>query len=123
MRRALLADVFLMSTNAITKDGVMINVDGTGNRVAALCYGPKEVIIVIGMNKMVGSIEAGIDRIRNYAAPINTNRLGLSNPCGVKGYCLNCHGSECICSDYVFTRQSKPRGRLKAIIVAEDLGY
>ncbi len=123
MRQSLLADVFLMSTNAITKDGEMINVDGRGNRVAALCFGPKEVIVIFGMNKVVGDLNAAYDRVRNVVAPINTQRLGVDTPCKVTGYCGNCYGPKCICSQVVVTRQCKPAGRIKAIVVGEDLGF
>lgn len=90
--KAVLSDYFLMSSNAITLDGELINIDGTGNRVACLSYGPKHVIMIVGMNKVVNDVEDGIKRVRNFASPPNTLRLGLKTPCSMNGRCGDCYG-------------------------------
>ena len=123
--KAVLADYYLMSSNAITLDGELINIDGTGNRVACLTYGPKNVIMIVGMNKVVNDVEDGIKRVRNFASPPNTLRLGLKTPCSMTGRCGNCYGDTCICSQIVVTRRQSAamRGRIKIILVGESLGY
>ncbi|MBQ7444310.1 MAG: lactate utilization protein [Clostridia bacterium] len=115
-------DFFLMGTNAITLDGELVNVDGTGNRVAFLCFGPENVIVVAGMNKLVKTREEAIDRARNVAAPINTVRLERRTPCTVTGKCEDCCSPDCICDQIVVTRLSKD-GRIKVILVGEELGF
>lgn len=117
------ADYFFMSSNAITLDGQLVNIDGTGNRVAFLICGPKNVIIIAGMNKIVPSVEAGIERVQNMATPPNTVRLGLKTPCAEIGKCANCLVDDCICCEIVITRKSKIPGRIKVILVGEELGY
>lgn len=117
-----LADVFLMSTNAITLDGELVNIDGSGNRVACLAFGPKEVIVVAGMNKVVSNVEEGVTRSRNFAAPPNTVRLGCDTPCAKIGQCGNCL-TNTICCQIVVTRASSIPGRIKVILVGEELGY
>lgn len=121
--RTVMADYYLMSTNAITMDGELVNIDGFGNRVACLCSGPQNVIIIAGMNKVVNSIEAGIERIRTKAAPPNTTRLGKNTPCAKTGVCGSCFSPDCICSQTVITRRSGIPGRIKIILVNEDLGF
>lgn len=123
--KAVLADYYLMSSNAITLDGELINIDGTGNRVACLTYGPKNVIMIIGMNKVVNDVEDGIKRVRNFASPPNTLRLGLKTPCSMTGRCGDCYGDTSICSQIVVTRRQSAamRGRIKVILVGESLGY
>lgn len=123
--KAVLADYYLMSSNAITLDGELINIDGTGNRVACLTYGPKNVIMIVGMNKVVNDVEDGIKRVRNFASPPNTLRLGLKTPCSMTGRCGDCYGDTCICSQIVVTRRQSAamRGRIKIILVRESLGY
>ncbi len=116
------ADVFLMSTNAITLDGELINIDGRGNRVSFLIYGPESVIIIAGMNKVVPNVEDGIRRVRNEATPPNCNRLGCKTPCALTGKCGDCF-SESICSQFVITRMSLIQDRIKVILVGETLGY
>ena len=116
------SDVFLMSTNAITLDGELINIDGRGNRVSFLIYGPEEVIVVAGMNKVVSSREEGIDRVRNFASPPNTVRLNRDTPCAKTGRCGNCI-QDSICCQIVVTRASMIPGRIKVILVGEELGY
>lgn len=117
-----LADVFMMSTNAITLDGELVNIDGAGNRVACLSFGPNEVIVVAGMNKVVSNVEEGIARSRNFAAPPNTVRLGCDTPCAKIGQCGNCL-NDTICCQIVVTRASRELGRIKVILVGEELGY
>ena len=123
--KAVLADYYLMSSNAITLDGELINIDGTGNRVACLTYGPKNVIMIVGMNKVVNDVEDGIKRVRNFASPPNTLRLRLKTPCSMTGRCGDCYGDTCICSQIVVTRRQSAamRGRIKIILVGESLGY
>lgn len=121
--KAVMADVFLMSTNAITYSGELINIDGNGNRLACLMQGPKEVFIIVGMNKFVGSIEEGIHRIENIAAPANVQRLQKNTPCQNLGRCAHCFSENSICSHTVITRRSGHPGRIKLFIVPENLGY
>ena len=124
MRQALLCDTFLMSSNAITADGQLFNIDGTANRVAALCFGPRSVIVVAGMNKVVPTLREAYDRVRHYAAPCNTQRFtDKKTPCKVTGLCGDCHSEDCICNQMVATRNSKPAGRIKVILIGEDLGF
>jgi len=120
--RQTMADVYMMSTNAITLDGELVNIDGAGNRVACLIYGPKEVIVVAGMNKVVSNVEDGIRRVRNIAAPPNTVRLSCDTPCAVTGRCGDCLNNT-ICCHTVVTRASRIPGRIKVILVGEELGY
>lgn len=117
------SDFFFMSSNAITLDGELINIDGAGNRAACLIHGPMNVIIVAGMNKIVTNTKAGIERVRNMAAPANTVRLGLKTPCSSIGRCADCLLDDCICCEIVITRKSKIPNRIKVILVGEELGY
>lgn len=116
------ADVFLMSTNAITLDGELINIDGRGNRVSYMIYGPDSVIIVAGMNKVVSNVEDGIRRVRNVATPPNCNRLNCNTPCATTGKCGDCLPNS-ICCQVVVTRASLIPNRIKVILVGETLGY
>lgn len=116
-------DYFLMSSNAITLDGELVNVDGRGNRLAFLCFGPENVILVVGMNKVVSDVEAGIKRVHDVASPANTVRLNKKTPCAVNGRCGNCLSPDCICSQTVITRFSVVPGRIKVVLVGEELGY
>lgn len=116
-------DYYFMSSNAITMDGQLVNIDGMGNRVASLIHGPKNVIIVAGMNKIVSSLDAAIDRVHNEAAPPNAIRLGLNTPCAKFGRCVDCLDANCICCQTVITRKSRIPGRIKVILVGEELGY
>ncbi len=117
------SDYFLMSTNAITVDGELVNIDGTGNRVCYLCYGPENVIVLAGMNKVVSSVEDGVRRVRDIASPPNTVRLGKHTPCASTGRCGDCYSEDCICSQIVITRRSGIKNRIKVVLVAEELGY
>ena len=121
--KAVLSDYYLMSTNAITMDGELINIDGNGNRVACLIHGPRHVIIVAGMNKLVSNVEAGYARVRDIASPANTKRLNRNTPCFHTGRCGDCLTPDCICNQVVITRRSGHPGRIKVFLVAEDLGY
>ena len=124
MRNALLCDTYLMSSNAISKDGQLVNIDGNGNRVAAMIFGPKQVIMVVGMNKIAGTLEGAIDRARHVAAPINASRFaGLSTPCAKMGTCANCLSPDSICCQMVITRMSRVKERIKIILVGENLGF
>ena len=117
------SDFFFMSTNAITVDGQLVNIDGRGSRLAFLCYGPENVIVVTGMNKVVEDVDSGIKRIHTIAAPANTVRLSRKTPCATTGHCGNCMSPDCICSQTVITRFSTVPGRIKVILVGEELGY
>lgn len=117
------SDYFLMSTNAITLDGELVNIDGYANRVSFLCYGPESVIILAGMNKVVSSVEDGVRRVRDIASPPNTVRLGKNTPCAKTGRCGDCFSDDCICSQFVITRRSGVKNRIKVVLVAEELGY
>ena len=120
---ALTADVFLCSTNAITEDGILVNIDGNSNRVAAIAYGPTHVIMVVGMNKVAKDLDAAMSRARNVAAPINAQRFDLDTPCKKNGSCANCMSKDTICCQFLVTRFSRHEGRIKVILVGEDLGF
>lgn len=117
------ADYFLMSTNAITLDGELVNIDGHANRVSFLCYGPENVLIIAGMNKVVTDVEEGVKRVRNIASPPNTLRLNKNTPCAKNGRCGDCLSEDCICSQVVVTRRSSVKNRIKVILVGEELGF
>lgn len=121
--KTVMADAFLMSSNAITEDGELVNIDGASNRLACLLHGPKEVYVIVGMNKLTKDIPAAIGRIRNVACPANTLRLNRKTPCALTGKCGDCYGDESICSNIVITRRSSIKNRIKVILVAEPLGY
>ena len=116
-------DYYLMSSNAITINGDLVNIDGTGNRVACLIHGPQEVIIIAGMNKIVPDVKSGYDRVRNHATPPNAVRLDCKTPCQVTGTCGDCLVKDCLCCQIVVTRKSRTPGRIKVILVDEVLGY
>lgn len=117
------ADVFLTGANGLSLDGQMVNIDGTGNRVAATIYGPKSVLVVAGMNKVEDTLEAAVRRARTVAAPMNKQRFeNLQTPCAVTGTCGDCKVEGCICNQIVITRHCRPVGRIKFILVGEDLG-
>ena len=120
--RCLTADVFLMGANGLSIDGQMVTVDGTGNRAAALIYGPKSVIVVAGMNKVMDDLEQAYNRARTIAAPLNQQRFQLPNPCTTTGSCGDCKCETSICNQIVITRNCRPAGRIKFILVGEELG-
>lgn len=124
MRQALTCDTFIMGSNAVSEDGQLVNIDGAGNRVAAMCYGPKQVIVLAGMNKVVKTLEDAVSRARNTAAPLNTQRFpNLTTPCAMNGSCADCKSPDSICTYLVVTRLSKPAGRIKVILIGKDLGF
>lgn len=122
MRESLLADAFLMSTNAITLDGELLNIDGNGNRVAALCFGPRRVIVIAGMNKVVSTLDDAIARARHIAAPANLQRFDVKTPCNTTGCCADCVSPQCSCAQIVVTRFSMNPNRIKVVLVGENLG-
>lgn len=122
MHKALNCGSFIMSSNAITEDGQLFNIDGKGNRVAALIYGPENVIIIAGMNKVVQDMDAAYDRVRGYAAPANAQRFDLDTPCKKIGECADCLSASTICTQFVQTRICKPAGRIKVVLIGEELG-
>lgn len=121
--RAFTSDVYLTSANAISEDGVIVNIDGNGNRVAAITWGPKKVIFVIGLNKVAQTVEAALARARSTASPINAQRFDIKTPCKVDGTCHNCNSPDSICSYVHFLRNSRNKGRHIVVLVGEDLGY
>lgn len=124
-RQGLLADVFITSSNAITADGRLVNIDGTGNRVAALVFGPKKVIVIAGMNKIAADLDAAVARARNTAAAANSLRVGADTPCAHTGFCQDphCHPPRRICCQLVVTEGGMVPGRIRVVLVGEDLGY
>lgn len=123
MKKCLTADVFLTGANAISLDGQMVNIDGIGNRVAAIVYGPESILVITGMNKVTDTLEDAVTRARNVAAPMNKQRFPNATPCEVTGVCANCKGEGCICNQILITRNCNPAGRIKFIIVGEELGF
>src|SRR4030042_4896770 len=121
-RAALSVDLFIMGTNAITQSGELVNLDMIGNRVGGLIFGPKNVVILVGRNKIVSDLEAAMGRIKNYVAPINTKRLGKKTPCAKTSYCEECQSEERICNAWTIIQKSFPKGRVKVILINEDLG-
>jgi hypothetical protein len=121
--KAFSADVYLTSANAISEDGVIVNIDGNGNRVAAITWGPKKVIFVIGLNKVAQTVEAALARARSIASPVNAQRFDIKTPCRIDGRCHNCNSPESICSYVHFLRNSRTKGRHVVVLVGEDLGY
>lgn len=121
--KALSCDCYFMSTNALTMDGELVNTDGTGNRVAALIYGPAKVIIIAGMNKVSANLKEAYSRVKTKASSPNSLRLNRNTPCAVTGKCCDCFGEDCICSQTVITRRSADKNRIKIILVGEELGY
>ncbi len=123
-RDCLSSDVFLTGANALSLDGQMVTIDGNGNRAAAIIYGPKSVLVVAGMNKVMDNLEAAIHRARTVAAPTNQQRFLLpGNPCTVTGTCADCKSENCICNNIVVTRHCRPAGRIKFVLVGEELGF
>ena len=116
-------DYFLTSTNAITATGELVNIDGAANRVSAIAYGPVNVLMIVGMNKVVKTVEDAVSRTRNEAAPMNAQRFGEEPPCVKFGTCFDCKIPETICCQTLITRYSKVKGRIKVILVNEDLGF
>ncbi|MBR1496422.1 MAG: lactate utilization protein [Oscillospiraceae bacterium] len=117
------ADVFLTSANAITEDGIMVNIDGNANRVSAIAQGPKKVLFIAGMNKVCPDLDTAMKRARNVAAPINALRVGVNTPCTKTGACMDCKSPDTICCQFLITRFSRHPGRIHVILVNGDLGF
>ena len=123
MLQAYDADVFLTSVNAMTEDGVLVNIDGTANRVSAIAYGPKKVVAIVGMNKVCGDLDGAMKRARNVAAPINAQRFTKTTPCAKTGSCMDCKSPETICCQFLITRYSRFADRIHVILVNDNLGF
>lgn len=123
LKRCLTADVFLCGANALSLDGQMVNIDGTGNRVAAIAYGPDMILVIAGMNKVCDTLEDAVTRARTIAAPMNKQRFPSKTPCEVTGACADCKSEESICNQILITRNCRPAGRIKFILVGEELGF
>ena len=123
MLQAYDADVFLASANALSEDGVIVNIDGNANRVSAIAYGPRKVVFIVGMNKVCPDTDSAMKRARGTAAPTNAQRFGLDTPCAKTGSCMNCKSSDTICCQFLITRYSKHPGRIHVILVNDQLGY
>ena len=117
------ADVYLGSVNAITEDGVLVNIDGNSNRVSAYAYGPEKLVLIVGLNKVASDADAAMKRARNEAATINAQRFGLSTPCSKTGRCMDCKSPDTICCQFLITRYSRPKDRIHVILVNENLGF
>ena len=117
------ADWFLSSANAMTEDGVLVNIDGNSNRVSAIAQGPKHVLFIVGMNKVCSDIDGAMKRARNVAAPINAQRFGLDTPCSKTGACMDCKSPDTICCQFLITRFSRHPGRIHVILVNDSLGF
>ena len=117
------ADYYIASANAMTDDGIIVNIDGNANRVAAIAFGPKHVLFIVGMNKICSDLDAAMKRARNVAAPINTQRFGLSTPCSKTGSCADCKSPDTICCQFLITRFSRHPGRIHVILVNDSLGF
>jgi len=121
-RRALLVDLFITGTNAVTENGSLVNLDMFGNRVGAITFGPRNVLILVGRNKVVGELDEAMLRIKNYAAPTNAMRLDKKTPCAKTSYCEECKSPDRICNTWTITEKSYPKGRIKIVLINEDLG-
>ena len=122
-RQGLLADLFFAGTNALTEDGQLVNLDATGNRVGAINFGPKKVILTIGRNKLVPDLDAAMTRVKEYAAPINAIRLGRKTPCATTSFCNDCKSEGRICNVWTITEKSFPKHRITVILINQDLGF
>ena len=117
------ADFFLASANAMTDDGILVNIDGNSNRVSMIAQGPKKVLFIVGMNKVCADIDSAMKRARNVAAPINAQRFGLSTPCSKLGTCMDCKSPDTICCQFLITRFSRHKDRIHVILVNDNLGF
>ena len=122
-RQALLVDLFITGTNAVTETGKLVNLDMYGNRIAAITFGPKNVVILVGRNKIVPDVDEAMFRIKNYAAPINSMRLDKKTPCVKTSCCEDCKSPERICNTWTITEKSFPKGRIKVVLINEDMGF
>ena len=122
-RQALLVDLFITGTNAVTEAGQLVNLDMIGNRVAALTFGPRSVVVLAGRNKLVGTLEEAMIRIKTYASPVNAMRLDKKTPCAKTAVCAECSSPDRICNHWTITEKSFPKGRIKVVLINEDLGF
>lgn len=122
-RNALLVDLYITGTNAVTESGQLVNLDMYGNRVAAITFGPRYVIILVGRNKIVSDLDTAMSRIKNYAAPVNAMRLNKKTPCAQSSYCEDCKSPERICNTWTISEKSFPKGRIKVVLINEDVGF
>nr|WP_321255938.1 lactate utilization protein [uncultured Pseudodesulfovibrio sp.] len=122
-RQALLVDCFFCGTNAVTEDGHLVNLDMIGNRTGAITFGPKNVVILVSRNKLVPDLERAMDRVKEYVAPVNTMRLNMKTPCVKTGYCMDCDSPQRICNVWTITEKSFPKGRIKVVLINDDLGF
>lgn len=122
-RQGLLADVMIAGSNAITLDGRLVNLDGSGNRVAAMTFGPKKVILVVGMNKVAPDLESAMARVKHYAAPVNSMRIGYKTPCTETGLCIDCKSPQRICNMWSIIEGHMAKGRIHVKLIGEELGY
>lgn len=122
-RQSLLVDLFITGSNAVTETGQLVNLDMFGNRIGAITFGPKHVIILAGRNKIVTDLDEAMFRIKNYAAPVNTMRLGKKTPCSKTSYCEECKSPDRICNTWTITEKSFPKGRVKVVLINEDMGF
>ena len=122
-RQSLLVDLFITGSNAVTETGQLVNLDMFGNRIGAITFGPKHVIILVGRNKIVTDLDEAMFRIKNYAAPVNTMRLGKKTPCSKTSYCEECKSPDRICNTWTITEKSFPKGRVKVVLINEDMGF
>jgi hypothetical protein len=121
-RQALLSDLYFLGTNAVTEDGILVNLDMIGNRVGALTFGPKKVVVLVGRNKICPDLFDAMERVRSYASPLNSMRLGLKNPCVKTASCQDCSSKQRICNNWSITEKSFPAGRTSVVLINQDLG-
>jgi hypothetical protein len=122
-RQALLVDLFITGSNAVTETGQLVNLDMFGNRVGAITFGPKHVVVLVGRNKIVTDVDEAMLRIKNYVAPVNTMRLKKKTPCRKTSYCEECNSPDRICNTWTITEKSFPKGRVKVLLINEDMGF
>jgi hypothetical protein len=122
-RQALLSDCFFCSTNAVTVEGHLVNLDMIGNRTGAITFGPKNVVVLLSRNKLVPDLERAMARIKEYVAPVNTMRLNMKTPCVKTGYCMDCSSPQRICNVWTITEKSFPKGRIKIVLINDDMGF
>ncbi len=122
-RQSLLVDLYLTGTNAVTESGQLVNLDMIGNRIGGITFGPKHVIILVGRNKITADLEEAFYRVKNYAAPVNTMRLGKKTPCAKTSWCEECKSPDRICNTWTITEKSFPKGRVKVVLINADLGF